>query len=205
MYNKTLLVGGTCLAVGFALGIAAEVAYEKWQERKFEEESVEFESDISEEDSETLINAYAADDSSTDYEVAADGIKLAPPEKTYEFKDYSGQYQLDGIDRRDDVSKTAGSVKETYTPEVIDEYEFMNGKPNFQKIEATYEQDSDGEWEFYEDATGQPLSVGSCIGYSALEKFEKDSNGNEIVYVRNEVQGIDYLVMREPYIVRNEE
>lgn len=203
--SSTIATFGGGLAVGVVIGIFAEVAFEKWQDRKAEEAA-------------TIVNPVEEDAVSDIVEEDADGSGKPEPHgdvlgenPDIESKSpdtYSRQYK---IYKREESDKPVFEGESDIPSKeldrsrqiVISAEEYMNGKGSYDKIECTYAEDENGMWVLTNDDGNVEMDVTETIGEAALGYFRREpdmDDGEGVVYVRNDVLGADYCVMKYPYV-----
>ena len=205
--SSTIATFGGGLAVGVVIGIFAEIAFEKWQDKKAAQDMAvnpieEEASDIVEKDG----DGDGEDGDETGRH--ADSLAPMPGIEPGEPNKYSKQYKVYKREESDipvfDGDKAEKKDELDRSPQIIiTAEEYMNGKGSYEKIECTYAEDDQGRWMLTNDDGNVEMDVRDTIGESALGYFkhEPEMDDNEsVVYVRNDLLGADYCVMKYPYM-----
>ena len=200
---KTAATFGSGLAIGVVVGIFAEVAFEKWQDRKAAEKFIvnpvepEDETGIEESDIQEI-----EPDRNPDTLAENPNIKRKDPNhysknyRVYE-REESDKAVFDG-----DLEQKTDEIDRSI-PTIITGEEYLNGKPSYDKVECTYAEDENGIWVLTNDDGNVEMDIRETIGMDALGYFHHEpelEEGEGTVYVRNDLLGADYCVMKYPYV-----
>lgn len=199
MIDRNFMMGlGSGLAVGMCLGIAAELAYEKWQDRKAYDEAMGFQKEMSERYgySEGVDvdgdSAYFPLDGSEN--LMTESFKINPMEgeskpvtaysKMYASTEDKGKAFLEGMeagiaDAQIDISdENVVEIREALGENVISDIsiitdEDFNTVPEFEKVYCTYTQDDDGRFMLTNDYGNDEMVVESTIGQEAIDRLDE--------------------------------
>ncbi len=142
-----------------------------------------------------------------------DNEKEPDPDDPVEYEAHVRKYGSNM--KKEDLSAMANKVRKDYThvengeaaeiqyakdespehdhPYVISQAEFDHGKPNHDKLSITYYEDDNTLADEQEEIIDDPDTV---VGTDALLSFGKESDDEDIVYIRNDQLGIDYEISR---------
>lgn len=190
---------GIGIGLGTCIGIGLEIAYEKYQDKKYQDE----------------VWAEAKQTGETYLKHLEDGI--------VEFKD-SGVLMTDSFEINpiggDSDGNSFVSYSKFYAPEtnvedtaaeeindimgdpteLIDEKEF-NSRSEFEKVFCAYAQDDEGKWMLTNDNGNEEMVIENTIGTKHLDAFPTTKEDEQsIIFVRNNEKMVDYMVTKYVYV-----
>jgi hypothetical protein len=107
---------------------------------------------------------------------------------------------------RIDQEERNKAAEEGYSvPYIIDEADFNNGRPDFEKIDLDYWDDGIVTTFEEEELEDYPDLIGGCLNEKVNGVSFVDNDAMESLYVRNEALGVDYCVTKQGYAWGSEE